>query len=152
MKTKRHALILEIITSTDIETQEELASQLQQKGINVTQATVSRDIKELRLIKVLTEKGTYKYAAAERTEKNTDDRYVRFFRETVVSIVGAGNLVVIKTITASAQTAAEAVDNLKWPEVVGTIAGENTVIAIVKNIEDVDDVIERFKALTGKTI
>ena len=150
MKSKRHALILEIIATKDIETQEELANELNARGVKVTQATVSRDIKELKLIKLLSENGVYKYAATEKNEASPNDRYMRYFAETVVSIAGAGNLIVIKTITASAQTAAEAVDNLKWPEIIGTIAGENTVLVIVQNIEDVEDIIERFEALTGK--
>ena len=152
MKTMRHALILEIIESRKVETQEELAEELRQRGINVTQATVSRDIKELRLLKVLAEDGSYRYATAERAEKGMGDRYIRIFNESVMSIVGAGNLIVLKTLTASAPSAAEAIDSLKWPEVVGTIAGDNTILVIIKNIEDVDDVVERFRELTGKRI
>ena len=158
MKSKRHALILEIIASQDIETQESLAQALEQSGVKVTQATVSRDIKELRLVKVLTENGAYKYAQADKAESadGSDDgmagadHMVRFFAQSVRSIAGAGNLIVCKTNTAAAQTAAEFIDNLKWPEIVGTIAGDNTVLAIIQNIEDVDEVIARFEAMIGK--
>ena len=89
MKTMRHALILEIIESKDIETQEELAEELKNHGVNVTQATVSRDIKELRLLKVLAENGGYKYATAERAEKGMNERFIRIFSESVLSITGA---------------------------------------------------------------
>lgn len=150
MKNKRHALILEIIAEKNIETQEELANELMARGVKVTQATVSRDIKELRLVKVLSENGQYSYAAPEKNEKTPGDRYMRIFAESVISIVGAGNLIVLKTITASAQSAAEAVDSMDIPEIVGTIAGDNTVLVIVGNIEDVDGVIAKFKVLAGK--
>lgn len=150
MKNKRHALILEIIAEKQIETQEELAQELQERGVKVTQATVSRDIKELRLTKVLGENGKYSYSAPEKNECTPGDRFMRIFSESVVSIVGAGNLIVLKTITATAQSAAEAVDSMEIPEIVGTIAGDNTVLVIVGNIEDVDGVIARFEAITGK--
>lgn len=149
MKTMRHALILEIIESKKVETQEELAEELRRRGITVTQATVSRDIKELRLLKVLAEDGSYRYSTAERAEKGVGDRFIRIFSESVLSIVGAGNLIVLKTLTASAQSACEAIDSLKWPEIIGTIAGDNTILVIIKNLEDVDDVIERFRNLIG---
>ncbi len=152
MKTMRHAMILEIIESKNIETQEELAEELRQHGVNVTQATVSRDIKELRLLKVLSDNGGYRYATAERAEKGINDRFIRIFSESVMSIAGAGNLIVLKTLSASAPSAAEAIDGLKWPEIIGTIAGDNTILVIIKNIEDVDEVIARFRELIGNRI
>ena len=150
MKTKRQALILSIISEYEIETQDELAAKLEQKGIKVTQATISRDIKELSLIKVPGSNDGYKYAVASQSEEITADRHLRIFRDTVTAINDAGNLIVLKTISASAQAAAEIVDNLSWPEIVGTIAGDNTVLVIVKNIEDVSEVIARFNSLLGK--
>lgn len=149
MKTMRHAMILEIIEAKNIETQEELAEELRRHGVNVTQATVSRDIKELRLLKVLSDNGGYRYATAERAEKGINDRFIRIFTESVMSIAGAGNLIVLKTLSASAPSAAEAIDSLKWPEIIGTIAGDNTILVIIKNIEDVDEVIGRFRELIG---
>lgn len=107
MKSVRHDLILDIIEKKDIETQEELAAQLKAHGVRVTQATVSRDIKELRLLKVLSENGGYKYATAERAEKGMSERFIRILAESVMSIESAVNLIVIKTISASAQAAAE---------------------------------------------
>ena len=152
MKTMRHAMILEIIESKKVETQEELAEELGKRGIAVTQATVSRDIKELRLLKVLSDDGTYRYATAERAEKGMGDRFIRIFSESLLSIANAGNLIVIKTLSAAASSAAEAIDSLKWPEIIGTIAGDNTILVIVKNIEDVDDVVGRFRELAGKRV
>lgn len=152
MKTMRHAMILEIIEAKNIETQEELAEELRHHGVNVTQATVSRDIKELRLLKVLSDNGGYRYATAERAEKGINDRFIRIFSESVMSIAGAGNLIVLKTLSASAPSAAEAIDSLKWPEIIGTIAGDNTILVIIKNIEDVDEIIARFRELIGSRI
>ncbi len=149
MKAMRHAMILEIIDTMKIETQEELAAELRRRGVNVTQATVSRDIKELRLLKVLSDDGSYRYATAERAEKGVSDRFVRIFNESVLSIAGAGNLIVLKTLTGSANAAAEGIDSFQWPEIIGTIAGDNTILVIIKNIEDVDDVIARFHEMLG---
>ena len=145
-------MILEIIEAKNIETQEELAEELRHHGVNVTQATVSRDIKELRLLKVLSDNGGYRYATAERAEKGINDRFIRIFSESVMSIAGAGNLIVLKTLSASAPSAAEAIDSLKWPEIIGTIAGDNTILVIIKNIEDVDEIIARFRELIGSRI
>ena len=150
MKTMRHALILEIIESKDIETQEELAEELKNHGVNVTQATVSRDIKELRLLKVLAENGGYKYATAERAEKGMNERFIRIFSESVLSITGAKNLIVIKTLSASANAAAEAIDSLKWPEIIGCIAGDTTILVVLQSEEIVDTVIGRFRSLSAK--
>ena len=150
MKTMRHALILEIIESKDTETQEELAEELKNHGVNVTQATVSRDIKELRLLKVLAENGGYKYATAERAEKGMNERFIRIFSESVLSITGAKNLIVIKTLSASANAAAEAIGSLKWPEIIGCIAGDNTILVVLQSEEIVDTVIGRFRSLSAK--
>ena len=147
MKSVRHDLILDIIDKKDIETQEELAAELKARGVKVTQATVSRDIKELRLLKVLSENGGYKYATAERAEKGMSERFIRILAESVMTIESAVNLIVIKTISASAQAAAEAIDSLKWPELLGTIAGDNTILVIARSDEAVESVVSRFHAL-----
>lgn len=147
MKSVRHDLILDIIDKKDIETQEELAAELKARGVKVTQATVSRDIKELRLLKVLSENGGFKYATAERAEKGMSERFIRILAESVMSIESAVNLIVIKTISASAQAAAEAIDSLKWPELLGTIAGDNTILVIARSEEAVESVVSRFHAL-----
>lgn len=151
MKAMRHAMILQLIESMDIDTQEVLADQLLNRGVRVTQATISRDIKELRLIKVLSDNGTYKYASADRAEKNVSDRMMRLFSESVVSMTEAENLIVIKTLVASAQVAAEAIDSLNWPEIVGTLAGENTIFVAVRSKEMVPSVMGRFRAMMKQT-
>lgn len=147
MKSVRHSMILEIIESQNIETQEELAEQLKRHGVRVTQATVSRDIKELRLVKVLSEVGGYRYATSERAEQGMSDRFIRIFSESVLSMIGASNLIVIKTLSASANAAAEAIDSMKWPEIVGTLAGDNTILVVVQSEDLVETVLGRFKTL-----
>ena len=102
MKSKRHSAILKLIASENIETQEDLASLLSEQGYKVTQATVSRDIKELRLIKVQTGEGRYKYATVERAESDLQDRFISMFSSCVISISSSGNLIVIKTMPGSA--------------------------------------------------
>ncbi len=150
MKSVRHNLILEIIDSKDIETQEELAEELKRRNVKVTQATVSRDIKELRLLKVLGEGGKYKYATVERAEKGMNDRFIRILSESVMSIESAGNLIVIKTLSASANAAGEAVDSMKWPEVLGSVAGDNTLLIITRSEAAVESLMQRFDNLIKK--
>ena len=147
MKSARHNLILEIIETKDIETQEELAEELKNRGVKVTQATVSRDIKELRLLKVLSENGGYKYATVERAEKGMNDRFARILAESVVNIEAVNNLVVINTLTASANAAGEAIDSMKWNEVLGTIAGDNTLLIIARSNEAVETLMARINGL-----
>ena len=147
MKSARHNLILEIIDSMDIETQEELAEELKRRGVRVTQATVSRDIKELRLLKVLSEHGGYKYATVERAEKGMNDRFARILAESIVNIESVNNLVVINTLSASANAAGEAIDSMKWNEVLGTIAGDNTLLIIARSNEAVETLLTRLNAL-----
>jgi len=147
MKTFRHAAILEIIEERAVETQEELADLLRARNIAVTQATVSRDIKELHLLKVLSENGGYKYATLDKAEKGMTERLIRIFSESVLSMSNAGNLVVIKTLTGSANAAAEAIDSLRWSPVVGTLAGDNTIFVAVRSADEVEGVMERFRAM-----
>ncbi len=147
MKAMRHAMILQLIDGMEIDTQEMLADQLLARGVSVTQATISRDIKELRLVKVLTDHGTYKYSTADRVEKNVSDRMIRLFSESVVSLTEAENLIVIKTLPASAGIACEAIDGLNWSEIAGTLAGENSIFVAVKSKEQVPAVMSRFRAM-----
>ena len=150
MKSARHSLILEIIEEKDIETQEELADELKRRGIKVTQATVSRDIKELRLLKVLGEHGGDKYATVDRAEKGMNDRFIRMLSECVISVDSVGNLIVIKTLSASANAACEAIDSMKWDEVLGTIAGDNTLLVIARSEEAVEAMTARLHELIKK--
>ncbi|MGI6705487.1 MAG: arginine repressor [Clostridia bacterium] len=147
MKSGRHSMILDIIDKMDIETQEELAEELKRRGIDVTQATVSRDIKELRLIKVLSSNGVYKYATIDKAETGVTDRLIRMFSESVLSMDYANNLIVIKTISGSANAAAETIDALKWDEIVGTLAGDNTIFVVVRSEDMVESVIQKFRDL-----
>ena len=147
MKAMRHAMILQLIDGMEIDTQEMLADQLLARGVSVTQATISRDIKELRLVKVLTDHGTYKYSTADSVEKNVSDRMIRLFSESVVSLTEAENLIVIKTLPASAGIACEAIDGLNWNEIAGTLAGENSIFVAIKSKEQVPAVMNRFRAM-----
>lgn len=103
MKAARHSMILELVDRHDIDTQEELAFMLKERGFRVTQATVSRDIKELRLIKVLSESGDYKYATVDKAEAGLKDRFINIFLHSVMSMAATGNLVVVKTIPGTAK-------------------------------------------------
>lgn len=132
MKQGRHKMILDIINEHDVETQDELAIILKQKGFEVTQATISRDIKELKLIKVQSEKGTYKYASSGMEGAGKLDVFKRVFRETVLSVEKAAGLVVVQTLAGSANAAAEAIDELDMVEIAGTLAGDNTIFVAVK--------------------
>lgn len=147
MKNARQTAILSIIERNDIETQEELARRLRESGIAVTQATVSRDIKDLRLLKVLTPAGTYKYATADMAEHGVSDRLVRMFIDSVISINFAENLIVIRTLSGSANAAGEAIDSMRWPEVMGTISGDNTIFVAVRSAAETAGVVEKFQEI-----
>ena len=147
MKSSRQVAILEIINHQAVETQEELAEELGKRGFRVTQATVSRDIKEMKLIKVQSSGGTYRYALADNADTNMNERLIRMFSDTVLSMTNAYNQIILKTISASANIAAEAIDSMRWPEILGTIAGDNTILLIVRSIEEVPGVLERLNAM-----
>ncbi len=132
MKQGRQSTILELIEDHDVETQEELSLLLKKKGFEVTQATISRDIKELKLVKVQSENGAYKYAASGKEPLGKPDIFRRVFRDTVVSVETAASLVVVHTMTGSANAAAEAIDVMEIPDVAGTLAGDNTIFVAVK--------------------
>lgn len=144
MKYNRHAKILEIVEKSVIETQEEIAEKLKEMGMDVTQATISRDIKELRLIKVMTEDGRYKYAPFTKTEAVTSNKLITIFTESFVSSDYANNIVVIKTLPGMAQASAAAVDSLKWPEIVGTIAGDDTIMIVCRAEKIAEELVNKF--------
>ena len=110
----------------------------------MTQATVSRDIRELRLLKVLSPAGTYKYAVADKPENGLSERFHRIFSESVLSMAHAYNQIIIKTLPGSANVAAEMLDSLRWPEILGTLAGDNTILMIARSAEEVDVVLRRI--------
>ena len=147
MKNARQTMILSLIQQNTVETQEDLARLLQENGIRVTQATVSRDIKELRLVKILASDGVYKYAASEKPDHGLNERFVRMFMDSVLSIDYSNNIIVIKTLSGSANVAAEAIDSMLLPEVLGTMAGDNTVLVIVRNNEDTPSIVAHFKEI-----
>ncbi|MDF2503336.1 MULTISPECIES: arginine repressor [Clostridium] len=150
MKISRHAKILEIINSKDIETQEELADELKKQDMIVTQATVSRDIKELKLIKVLSTTGKYKYASISSTENFLSNKLVSVFIQTVLNVEHVKNFVVVKTISGSAPGAAEAIDSLNFDEIAGTIAGDNTIFILVRTEEKAFEIVQRLKKLLNE--
>ena len=147
MKVTRHAKILEIINSKDIETQEELADELKKSGMNITQATVSRDIKELKLIKVLSESGKYKYATIMHTENFLSNKLVNIFTQTVVSVENVDNFVIIKTISGSASAAAEAIDSLNFDGIAGSLAGDNTIFVLARDTEKAQIITQKMKKM-----
>ena len=147
MRYARREKILELIQNHDISTQEKLAAMLKDEGFEVTQATVSRDIKELRLLKVLSPSGGYKYATSDKAEHGLSDRFVRIFVDSLLSITHAGHIVVIKTLAGSANVAAEAIDSMHWPQILGTMAGDNTILVVVRTQEEVKEVVAKFEEM-----
>jgi len=149
VKALRHANIKEIIENSVIETQEDLAEALGKQSIRVTQATVSRDIKELMLIKVPAGEGRYRYAFP--MENNTaflQPRMERIFQDSVVGMDYSANIVVIKTLPGTAQAVAAAIDNTKWPDIIGTVAGDDNILVVVKPIDAAPLVMAKLLALT----
>lgn len=146
MKMTRHAKIKEIIDKNKVETQEDLAAALRAEGIEVTQATVSRDIKELMLVKVPDANGQYHYAyPKEHNMPLTPGRLERTFQDSIIGIRVSQCMVVIRTLPGTAQAVAYAVDYMKWEEVLGTIAGDDTVFVAMENAEGVKAFLKRFK-------
>ena len=145
-RATRQLKILEIINKYDIDTQEELVARLRADGYSVTQATVSRDIKDMNIIKTFTDDGRhYKYVAQQPKEPSSADKFVKIFRNTVLSIRSAENLIVIKTEQGGASAAAEFVDRLELDEILGVIAGDNTIFIAVDSSENVPAIVENFE-------
>lgn len=150
MKALRHSKIKEIVDRYIIETQEELADALSKHGIDITQATVSRDIKELMLIKVPTGDGRYRYAfPPEQNIVLSQARMERTFHDSIVAIDHSQNIVVLRTLPGTAQAVAYTIDYVKWPEIIGTVAGDDTIFVLVKPVEAVSHVIAKFQSLMG---
>lgn len=141
MKNKRQRRILEIVQQESIATQKELADRLCAEGFDITQATVSRDIKELKLIKVATGDDCYKYGQAQDALPG-DGKLRLIFREFVLSYDYSENIVIVNTAPGNANTVAYVIDRLNWAPVIGTLAGDDTIMLIVKAKEDVPKVIE----------
>lgn len=147
MKARRQAKILEIIQKNEIETQEELLDFLRREDCHVTQATVSRDIRELRLTKVAAEGGRQKYVALTDGGKDAPDKYIRMFREGFVSMDMAQNILVVKTGAGMAMAVAAALDAMDCHEIVGSIAGDDTIMCAVRSLEDTERLMERLRKM-----
>ena len=144
MKTRRQTKILELIAKNDIETQEELSEYLQAEGYAVTQATVSRDIREMKLTKVSMSNGKQKYAALVDSKEDMSEKYVRVLRAGFVSMDMAQNILVIKTVSGMASAVCAAIDDMQFSEIVGTLAGDDTIMCAVRTVEDTANIMKRI--------
>ena len=147
MKKARHEKIIELITKYEIETQEELVDRLREDGYEVTQATVSRDIRELKLSKIPNGKGQQKYVAFTQEEPHLGDKYSRVLKEGYVSMALAQNLLVLKTVSGMAMAVAAALDHMDCHEIVGSIAGDDTIMCAVRTVEDTAALMERLRRI-----
>lgn len=146
LRSARHAKILEIISSKEIETQEELCEELERQSIVVTQATISRDIRDLRLFKVAGVEKKYRYAYINDGESEISPKMKSLFRDCVVGVSAAQNLVVVKTLTGNGANAGAVVDKLNYDEVVGSVAGDDTLLVVCKDIDAASAVVEKITA------
>lgn len=149
MKASRHAKILEIIHKYDVGTQEELAARLQQEGYAVTQATVSRDIRELKLTKVALSSGRQKYAVLSEPQKDLS-KYIRVFQDGFRSMDMAQNILVIKTVSGMAMAVAAALDAMECREIVGSIAGDDTIMCAIRTVEDTVVLMKRLGQIVDR--
>lgn len=147
MKVNRHVKIVELVNKYSIETQEELADRLREEGFQITQATVSRDIRDLKLTKVPTDDGRQKYVVLKATENALRDKYIRIMKDGFVSMDMAMNILVIKTVSGMAMAVGAAIDEMRWHEVVGCIAGDDTIMCAVRTMEDTAVVMEKIRKI-----
>ena len=147
MKTRRQAKILELIQRNDVETQEELSAYLVREGFQVTQATVSRDIRELKLTKVAIKGGKQKYTSLYDAGQDLEEKYRRVFKDGVISLDMAQNILVIKTVSGMAMAVAVALDAMDCNEIVGSIAGDDTIMCAVRTVEDTAALMQRLRGL-----
>lgn len=150
MKVKRHKMIVELIGKYEIETQEELAKKLNEAGYQVTQATVSRDIRELKLIKVSTDGGKQKYVIQQEHMDPANEKYIRVLKDSFVSMDMAQNILVIKTVSGMAMAAAAALDAFHFHEIVGCIAGDDTIMCAVRSVDQTILVMDQIKKLIAE--
>ena len=147
MKVNRHAKIIELIGKYHIETQEELADYLNREGFKVTQATVSRDIRDLKLTKIPAENGKQKYALHQESGNGMSEKYIRILRDGYVSMDMAQNILVIKTVAGMAMAVCAALDAMKWTEIVGSIAGDDTIMCAVRCVQETVEVMGRLRKI-----
>ena len=150
MKRKRHEKIIELIERYDIETQEELADHPVEEGFQVTQATVSRDIRELKLSKVPGREGRQKYVLLNNQQHQMAEKYVGILREAFISMDRAQNILVVKTVSGMAMAAGAALDSIGWKEIVGCIAGDDTVMCAIRTAEDTETVMAELRKIVKK--
>jgi len=150
MKVERHSKIVELIGKYDIETQEELAEKLHESGFQVTQATVSRDIRELKLTKIAQNGGRPKYAVLQNVDQEMSQKYVNVLRASFQSMDLAQNILVIKTVSGMAMAAAAALDEMNFHEVVGCIAGDNTIMCAVRSADESLLLMEKIRKMLNQ--
>lgn len=147
MKLRRHEAIIDLVNNQDINTQEELMENLQKQGFKVTQATVSRDIKELRIFKALGKDGKYRYSTGGRNALDKTSGFESLFASSVEEVDSAENIVVIKTMTGMAQAVCMSLDNIDFENIVGTIAGDDTIFVLCKNLKATEEMLNKFRKL-----
>ena len=150
MKVGRHTKIIELINKYDIETQEELAEKLNKSGYNVTQATVSRDIRELKLTKVADNSGKQKYVVLQNQDSGMNSKYIGVLKAGFVSMDMAQNILVVKTVSGMAMAVAAALDAMQWPEVVGCIAGDDTIMCAIRTTDDTLHIMDKINKIVNK--
>lgn len=150
MKAERHSKIVELIGKYEIETQEELAEKLNGAGFNVTQATVSRDIRELKLTKMQSESGRQRYMVLEGPKGTSSIKFIRILKDGFMSMDMAMNILVIKTVSGMAMAVAAALDAIQFSEIVGCIAGDDTIMCAIRSVDDTIIVMEKIKKMVGE--
>ena len=147
MKIERQAKILELIVKNEIGTQEELTARLEEAGFNATQATVSRDIREMKLTKIADGAGKLRYVAYKTTEEDMNEKYIRIFLDGFMSMDTAQNILVVKTVSGMAMAVAAALDHMDFPEIVGSIAGDDTIMCAVRSVDDTVSLMAKLKKI-----
>lgn len=147
MKKNRHSRIIELIQEYDIETQEDLADKLREDGYQVTQATVSRDIRELKLSKVQSGNGKQKYIVIGHDDSHLADKYIRVLKDGFISMDNAQNILVVKTVSGMAMAVAAALDAMKMREIVGSIAGDDTIMIAVRTTQETKEVMGKIREI-----
>ena len=150
MKIARHAKIIDLISRNDVETQEELADLLNGEGFRVTQATVSRDIRELKLTKISLNDGRQKYAVMQASRENMNEKYLRIHKDGFLSMDMAQNILVVKPVSGMAMAVAASIDAMQWPEVAGCIAGDDTIMCANRSVDDTLLVMEKIRKIVGE--
>lgn len=152
MKKKRQEKIIELITRYEVETQEELVERLQKEGYQVTQATVSRDIRDLKLTKIPAQNGKQRYALHQDHARGMSEKYIRVLRDGYVSMDMAQNILVIKTVSGMAMAVCAAIDAMKWNEVVGSIAGDDTIMCAIRTVDDTIKVMDKISKIVLREV